>query len=108
MAQMAISSLQHAPSALIQKLDAHKIRYSENSIPPLRYVTINLEGQAKQELSSYFAILVEPYIGIMLYDENEDELIPVTSNQGAVLDQLIKSYGEPFLLIKKFIKEWQI
>lgn len=92
---------------LKQLLDDQQIHYSENSNEEIHYVTINLDGDAKNELGKYFGILLSPFFAIMLYNEEEDELVVVDVNEHAkLLAELASNFGKPFIQIQNFMKEW--
>ncbi|HPJ00028.1 MAG TPA: hypothetical protein PK268_08625 [Enterococcus sp.] len=85
---------------LKQLLDNQQIHYSENNSEEIHYVTINLDGKAKNNLGNYFGILLSPFFAIMLYNEEEDELEVVDANEQAkLLTELAINFGKPFTQI---------
>lgn len=92
-----------------EMLDNNKIiftEYDKYREEKTYYIIITLDSSMKEEVGLYFGLLLSPNIGIMFYNEEEEEMELVDSQQtGKVLYDLEKKYGEPFNTIINFIKE---
>lgn len=96
------SSINFINYSIKQKLEENDIVYSEKEENDIHYLAFPLNRKIKRDIGPYFGLLLKPYLGILMYNEVEDELIPADS---IILTNLIEKYGEPFKTILKIIEE---